>query len=227
MKKNKTSSTKIIIVTLAILLAVSVTLLVINLSSKGDVTNLNNQQVPKTDNNEEINFQEVHYLGNPEASVVMIEYSSITCPFCKRYQITDETFDNIKKEYVDTGKVVYIYKHFTRNEVDILGAIALECAGEQNMFFEYKRKVYENQENLQNLEFSNREFSKYAQELNLNMDSFNECLTDTKYLSKIESDKTEGMSKGITGTPGFLINGNVVSGAQPFAVFKAAIDRLL
>lgn len=175
-----------------------------------------------TQGENENNLQERYFLGNKDAPVVMTEYSSFTCPFCKRFKIDDKTFENIKKEYIDTGKVKYIYKHFTRNETDIYAANAAECAGEQNKFYEYINLLYTNQASLQL-----KEFEKYAKELNLNTSQFNECLISQKYNYKIEEDKTEALANGITGTPGFIINGEKISGAQPFSIFKQTIDKNL
>jgi protein-disulfide isomerase len=152
----------------------------------------------------------------------MYEYSSFTCPFCKRYQIDDQTFETIKKEYIDTGKIKYVYQHFVRNEIDIKAANAAECAGEQDMFFEYKKKLYENQTDL-----PKEEFSKYAQELDLDVTAFKSCLAENKYINKITQDKQDGVNKGISGTPGFIVGNQRISGAQDYQVFKAAIDEQL
>lgn len=161
-------------------------------------------------------------LGEKEAPVKIIEYSSFTCPFCKRYKIDDKTFENIKTEYIDTGKVVYEYRHFTRNQTDVLAANAAECAREQDKFYEYINILYQEQTNLQEQNFEN-----YAKDLKLDTSQFNSCFSEKRYNDKIEKDKQEAIANGITGTPGFLINETKVSGAQPFSVFKNVIDSFI
>jgi len=223
MKQKKTKNNLTYLkITLGIVVFVLILYLLVSLTGnqKPPLT----QENTNTENNflERIDLQGTYLLGEETAEVLMIEYSSLTCPFCKRYQIDDGTFNAIKQEYIDTGKIKYVYKHFTRNETDVLGANALECAGEQDAFFEYKKILYQNQTELQNLRFS-----EYAQQLNLDMQSFNECLTEQRYTQKIQDNKSEAIRHGITGTPGFLINGEKVSGAQPFSVFKQVIDGFL
>ncbi len=216
----KKINTKIIIAALAIVFVALLSYLIITLSTQKNY--LPENPYIKGNKYDESKLQGDYYLGNINSKVTIIEYSSITCPFCKRYSIDDGTFENIKREYIDTGKVNYVYKHFTRNEVDVLGALAMECAGEQDKFYEYKEIIYLNQSQLQKLEFE-----KYAKELSLNTSKFNECVKDQRYIQKIAQDKEEAISKGITGTPGFLINGKIVSGAQSYDFFKEIIEKEL
>jgi protein-disulfide isomerase len=212
---KKIKTTKVIIIALSLIVVILLGMMFINRGA-----NETNEKLKKY--TQSSNFQGVNYLGDLDAPVKIIEYSSITCIFCKRYSIEDGTFQKIKEEYIDTGKVLYGYKHFTRNQIDILGARAMECAGEQDMFFEYKELIYKNQNQLQNLEFE-----KYAKELNLDLKEFDECVEKEDYFKKIEEDKNEAILNGITGTPGFLINGKIVSGAQADMVFKEIIEEEL
>lgn len=224
MKKNKKTiehkkDNKLIYIQILLgaILAVLILFLILNVTGSKKTTQEKTdfKETTETENN-------IYFLGDKDAPLTITEYSSFTCPFCKRYQIDDQTFDNIKKDYIDTGKVKYIYKHFTRNTTDVKAANAAECAGEQKMFFEYKRKLYENQANL-----AREEFTKYAQEIGLDIPSFENCLKENKYLTKIENQKQEAIANGITGTPGFIVGDQKISGAQPYQVFKATIERLL
>ena len=169
----------------------------------------------------EIDLQGVNALGDPNAPVVLVEYSSFTCPFCARHNL--ETFGRIVEEYVETGKVYYVYKHFLRNEVDGVAANAAECAGEQDMFFDYKYQIYINQNSISNPGF----FEQIASNLGLNMDSWTSCFNSGRYTQKANADRAEGMANGVTGTPGFIINGQLVSGAQPFQAFQQVIEAQL
>lgn len=165
----------------------------------------------------QLSLEGARMLGNPDAEVVMVEYSSFTCPFCQRYHT--ETFNSIKENFVDSGDVLYVYKHFPRNDVDVTAANAAECAGEQGMFFEYSELVYKNQNMI-----SQSAFVQWAQQLDLDVDEFNTCYDSQKFTQKITADRAEAQSWGIGGTPGFVVDGNVISGAQPYSVFQSAIQ---
>lgn len=167
------------------------------------------------------------YMGDEKAPVTMIEFSDLECPFCKKHN--DEAFNQIKEQYIDTGKVKYVFKHFTPTLVNpnyhpdaINAALSVECVREQGgneAFWEMESRVFANQgaNSVNNLKFM-------AQELGYDISA---CLDSEKYLDKIKKDFSDGQSAGIRGTPGFIINGNPVSGAQPFSVFQQVIESEL
>ena len=160
--------------------------------------------------------------GDDTAKVVMIEYSDFECPFCKRFY--DQTLSQIESTYVNTGKVKFVYKHYPLSfhpEAENT-ALASECAKEQDKFWEYHDLIFDNQGQL-----NPSIYSTWAQQLNLDLNKFNECFNSKKYLDKVQSDFSEGQANGITGTPGFLINGRLVSGAQPFSAFEQVIEEEL
>jgi len=160
--------------------------------------------------------------GSKDAKVTIVEYLDFQCPFCKRF--FDQTLIQIRSKYVDTGKVKIVYKHFPLSfhpEAEP-AALASECANEQGKFLEYHDLIFENQAQL-----SSSIYSTLAQQLKLDMNKFNDCFASKKYLNKVQDDYIEGQSKGISGTPGFLINGRLVSGAQPFSVFEQIIEEEL
>ncbi|MBI2667714.1 DsbA family protein [Candidatus Woesearchaeota archaeon] len=161
--------------------------------------------------------------GDLNAPVTIIEYSDFECPFCKRFFL--ETLPLIKKQYIDTGKVKFVYKHFPLSSIHFnaqLAAEASECANEQNKFWEYHDLLFENSPNLRE-----SDLVRYASQINLDMDKFKGCLKSGRYKGIIGEELREGSKNGVTGTPGFLINGKLISGAQPFNVFKQAIESNL
>ena len=166
-----------------------------------------------------VNLEGANTLGS--GSVLMVEYSSATCPFCARF--ATETFPLINSEYIETGEITYVYKHYIRNDVDVLAANAMECAGEQGAFFEFKNVVYANQNSLAQRAI----YSTWADNLGLDVDAFDACVDEGRYSAKATADTQEGQGNGVTGTPGFLINSRLIAGAQPFANFQAAIDAEL
>lgn len=168
----------------------------------------------------DVSLDGANTLGNENADVVLVEYSSMTCPFCGRHH--EQTYPRLRENFVDNDQILMVYKHFVRNDVDILAANAAECAGDQGQFFEYVDIVFANQQqiNPNNLE-------SWAQELNLDMDEWRSCQQNEEYRSKVLADTQEGQSNGIRGTPGFLLNGELISGAQPYNTFASAIESEL
>lgn len=165
--------------------------------------------------------------GSDSAPVVIIEFSDFECPFCGRFY--SQTLSQIEKEYVDTGKVQMVYRDFplSFHPQAKPSAMAAECADDQGKFWEMHDKLFENQSTL-----SESNIKLWAEELGLNTTTFNSCFDSAKYSNEVDSDMSDGSAAGISGTPGFLIGkrdgtGTIISGAQPYSVFKAAIDSLL
>lgn len=99
----------------------------------------------------------------------------------------------------------------------------MECAGEQDAFFDYKALVFSNQ----GLLSQQSSFTNWAEELNLDIDKFTTCLNEQRYSSKVIADTNEGGANGFGGTPSFVIGSTTLVGAHPFSNFQAAIDAQL
>ena len=133
----------------------------------------------------------------------------------------------IREEYVDTGKVRFVYKHFA-----ILGpdsnraAEASECAAEQEKFWDFHDLVFANRLN-GNGDLSEESLVAQAANLGIDAATFTECLTTGRYSNQIQQESLSVQSMGVRGTPAFLINGTFVSGAQPFEVFQEVIEEQL
>jgi len=162
-------------------------------------------------------------LGDKNAKLTIVEFSDFQCPFCGRFRT--QTFDQIKKEYIDTGKVKFVFRDFPLSSIHPYAqkaSEASECADEQGKFWEYHDKLFENQ---QALTIDN--LKKYASDLSLDTKKFNDCLDSGKMVSEVNKDTQDATASGGSGTPYFLVGNRPVSGAQPFANFKAAIDAQL
>jgi len=159
-------------------------------------------------------------IGNPNAPVTIIEFSDLQCPFCKKFY--DSTLKDLKTNYIDTGKVYFVYKHFPLSfhpSAQIAGE-ATECANEQGVWYEYHEEIY----NSQNGDFGVSELKQWAIGIVSDTSAFNECLDSRKYSNKVNADMIEGQAVGVSGTPASFVNGILVSGAQPYATFKNIID---
>jgi len=154
-----------------------------------------------------------------EGQVIVEEFSDFQCPYCKA---ASSTIKQIEETYGD--KVAILYKHFPlpSHKFAFKAAEASECARDQSKFMEYHYKLFENQDSLGVDSLKN-----YALDLNLNAQQFNECLDSGLKKSIIERDILEGQKKKVTGTPTFFVDGQRLSGAQPFEKFKPLIERKL
>lgn len=160
--------------------------------------------------------------GDPDAPVTIIEYSDFECPFCARFY--SDTLGQIEANYIATGKVKLAYKHFPLSfhpNAQKAGE-AFECAGEQGKAYDMHDLLFEN-----GVVGGVATFKAYAGQLGLDQTQFDTCLDNGKYASKVSAGAQEAQSVGVRGTPGFLVNGQLISGAQPYVVFQQAIDAAL
>jgi protein-disulfide isomerase len=166
-----------------------------------------------------------HFQGNEAANVTVIEFSDFNCGFCGKF--FSETLDQLRADYVDTGKVRFAYKHFAILGPDSTRAAeASECASEQDKFWVYHDSVFYNRVSGR-ADLSAQSLIAQAANLELDMDRFSECLESGKYTNQINQEALSVQSMGVKGTPAFLINGVFISGAQPYEVFQQVIDEQL
>ncbi len=168
-------------------------------------------------------------LGDKNAKIVMIDFSDFECPFCKKY--FDETYAQIKKDYIDTGKIVYYYRHFPLDFHPAAkpAALASECANEQGKFWEYHDLVFKDQAKIsqKTADEVKQALKGFAISLDLNTSQFNSCLDLEKYKANVDKDQQDGVAAGVNGTPTLFVNGQAIVGAQPYSAFKTIIDQEL
>jgi len=168
-------------------------------------------------------------LGSKNAKVVVVEFDDFQCPFCKRFH--DQTEGQIKKDYIDAGKILFVHKDFPlpfHTEADEMQEAA-QCARDQGeeKFWEYRTLVFSKQS-----EWAGKsnivELSKqYAAEMKLDASKFDNCVDSAKYRSEVQGDIQEGSTAGVSGTPTFFVNGLELVGAQPYSAFQQVIDAEL
>ncbi len=161
--------------------------------------------------------------GNPNAKIAVVEFADFQCPFCERFFKDAEP--QIIKDYVDTGKVKFVYKNLAflgKESTD--AANAAFCAKEQNKFWEYHDKLYNSQQGENQGAFAIDKLKAFAVSLGLNSAQFNSCLDSQKYSSKIQADMAEANKNGFNSTPSVAVGTTPIIGAQPYAQFKAAIE---
>lgn len=170
-------------------------------------------------------------LGRADAPLTMVEFTDLQCPYCRQFAIT--SFDEIKKNWIDTGKLRYISRDFPIDAIHpqaLPAARASRCAGEQGKFWELRMGLMRNA-NLLTAEY----ITKTAAGLKLDMKAFAACAATTKYDAEINAEMQEGARLGINGTPTFVvgrttpsgIEGPMIVGALPYAQFDARLKALL
>ena len=168
-------------------------------------------------------------LGNKNAKVTIIEFSDYQCPFCRTFW--KESFGQLKKEYIDTGKVRLIYRDYplSFHPMAMPTAQATECADEQGKYWEMHDKVFAEQEKLGQgtVQFTVQNLKQWASEIGLNAANFNQCLDSGKYKTEVDKDFNDGSAAGVTGTPSFFINGKIAEGAISFTQMKELIEQEL
>lgn len=172
-------------------------------------------------------------LGDPQAPVTIVEFSDFQCPFCRRY--VTQTMPEIQKNFIDTGKVRYVYRDYSQPNPEYhpggyLAAQAAECAGEQDMYWQAHAQIFAKQaeQGSSTIRFGDVDVRAWFAELDgLDQPSWRACYDAGKYISEINKDTQDGANYGVSGTPSFFINGMPLSGAQPYPAFAAAIQRAL
>lgn len=173
--------------------------------------------------------------GKADAPVTLVEFSDFQCPFCGRHAA--QTEPQLLREYVDAGQVRVVFIDFPLQAIHPFALKAAEtarCAGDQGQFWAMHDQLFRSQNPPS--DFSN--WTAHAQKVGLNIPTFQACLSADTHAAAIRKDLEQGQRAGITGTPGFFLAmtepGSTqarpvrfISGAQPYAAFKAQIDALL
>ena len=157
--------------------------------------------------------------GPAEAPVVIVEFSDFQCPFCRRVQ---PTLSELQAKYGD--KLRWSFKDLPLVSIHPEASKAAEaarCAGDQGKFWEYRAKLFETGN------ITTGMHQQTAEELGLDVPKFQQCVSSGEYADEVQADSEEAAAMGISGTPAFLINGVLLSGAQPIEAFEQVIDREL
>ena len=157
--------------------------------------------------------------GPENAPVTLVEFGDFYCPFCRK---VNATVNELLKNYPD--KIRRVWRHFPLDMHEGARRVheASECAAEQHKFWEYHDKLFQ-------LPGSKDDsaLSAIASEVGLNATQFGACLTSGKYKKRVEDDIEAGLEAGVQGTPAIFVNGELISGAAPYARFEKIIKNKL
>jgi protein-disulfide isomerase len=170
-------------------------------------------------------------MGTKTAPVVVMEFSDFHCPFCRRHATT--VLPRLKRDYVDTGKVLYVFRHLpldSHPDAPAVGAAAA-CAGRQGKFWEMHDRFFATAARV-----GPADLGTHALLLGLDLARFRTCL-EREGREEVRADAALGQQLGISGTPAFIFGTNLgnesmapltsISGADTFEAFARAIDALL
>jgi protein-disulfide isomerase len=157
--------------------------------------------------------------GPESAKVSIVEFSDFQCPFCRR---VTPTMDKLTTEYGDQVRIVFKNLPLSIHPKAQGAHAAAEAAHRQGKFWEMHDRIFANQRNLEP-----EVFEGYAKEIGLDMDRYRADVASSDVKDRIGADMEEAQKLGVSGTPGFFVNGRFVSGAQPFETFKRLVDEEL
>jgi len=210
----------------------------VDLAEKGELASAYTQQEEQQQQQQErpqpptepvdIPIGSSYAVGDPNAPVTIIEYTDFQCPFCVRHQ--QQTFPQIDANFIENGDVYYVYKDFPLTSIHpqaVKASEAARCAGDQEAYSEMHNLLFSNQQNWSGRGDVEDVFTGYAGELGLDTAVFNQCLVSGEHEVEVMQNLEEGYSLGVGGTPAFFINGNFLSGAQPYSVFEQAILSMM
>ena len=165
-------------------------------------------------------------VGNPDAPVVVEVYEDFQCPVCRNFTETVEPL--IIENYVNTGQALYIFRQYPFIGSESFAASnASMCANAQDRFWDYHDILYANQTGENIGAFSNKRLQAFAENLGLDMDSFNACFNKSTYDDQIKEDKAKGLAAQVSGTPTVFVNGRALPDFQYQTVQNAIESALL
>ncbi len=244
----------LIICATIVLVCLIVAVAVLSSSKSANTNTGNNPPSPNPTSVVKVSVDDDPVLGDKNAPLTMIEFSDYECPFCKRH--FDQVYSEIKRDYIDTGKVKLVYRDFIavpgHNPLATSEAMAAECSREQGsdaskagsaglpvsgneIYFKYHDEIFKRTiSNGNGMAVS--QLGVIAKDLGLNVATFKQCLDSNKFKDEVNKDITDARAAGVNGTPSFfvgkstqsgVIDGTMIVGAQPFSAFKAVIDTQL
>lgn len=176
-----------------------------------------------------MNLEGGPWLGSKDAPLTLVEFTDYQCGYCQQFHMT--TFPEIKKKYIDTGKIRFVSRdlplEFHSNASR--AAEAARCAGDQRQFWEMRDRLISNASRL-----SANDVDGYAEALKLDPLQFRTCMESGKYAKTVQRDVATAEGFGVTGTPSFLlgkstregVSGVILVGALPLDQFDAKVKEI-
>ena len=165
--------------------------------------------------------------GSPNAPVTVYEMSDFQCPYCRKF--ATETFPELERRYIKSGKVRWVFINFPLTDIHKHAAAASQvalCAAKQNRFWEVHDLLFEHQESWAPLKEAGPFFVSLADSASLSKKSLLACLDEPETLQAVKADAEGAARSGAGSTPTFYIEGGLVEGAVPLAIFQQVLDSV-
>jgi protein-disulfide isomerase len=165
-------------------------------------------------------------LGNPNAKVTVVEYASVACPHCAKWN--EEVFPAFKAKYIDTGKVNYVAREALTGEPTLAnaGAMLARCAG-KDKYFQVTDALYKAQNTIFQTGAIRDELLIIARSAGMSEEQFNSCLSDENAAKSAERLEKQMKADKIQGTPTFIVNGKKVGGEEGGEATLAQLDAAI
>ncbi|SCY37128.1 DsbA family protein [Rhizobium sp. NFACC06-2] len=164
-------------------------------------------------------------LGDANAPVKIVEYMSMTCPHCANFH--NKTFEEIKKKYIDTGKVYFVLREFPFDPRAAAAFMLARCAPE-GQYFPFVSMLFKQQQSWAVAQDARAALLQMSKMAGFSQESFEACLTNQKLLDDVNATMQRGATEfGINSTPTFIINGKKYAGDMSVETMSAVIDKLL
>jgi protein-disulfide isomerase len=168
-----------------------------------------------------------HVLGEASAPLTIVEYENYQSTSCGRF--TRQEFQTIKEQYIDTGLVRWVFRHFPQSSLSRSqpAAEAAECASDQGFFLEYRDLVYEKTDASGNTILTDDQLRKHAETLGMDLTTYDDCASGNGKTARIDQDVNSGTAFGVSTLPAFLIDDEIVAGFTTAEDLSRTIDRHL
>jgi protein-disulfide isomerase len=166
-------------------------------------------------------------IGNDNAPITIIEYASMSCSHCANFH--NNTLPDLKKEYIDTGKVKFVFRDFPYNYPALLGSMVMRCIPSE-VRYDYMNALYKLQNKwvVRENAITHQELYKIMQSGGMNKENFDACLNNVDLENQILEEVIAAQSEfNIRSTPSFLINGDLLEGDKSIKVFRQILDKIL
>jgi protein-disulfide isomerase len=163
-------------------------------------------------------------LGRADAPVTIVQYASMTCPYCRQFQ--RDTFPLLKREYIDTGKVRYILREFPIGHQSGLATIALRCASAEKYFALYDKLMVQ-QPAWVSQEVRPDPIFKVAAQVGMTRAQFDSCRENRGMIQALNRVKERGRTLGVIGTPNFFVQGKLVKTVIGIKEIREMVDPIL
>jgi protein-disulfide isomerase len=158
-------------------------------------------------------------MGPEGAPITIVQFAEYQCPYCGK---AGEALDQVMEKYGDKVRMVYRDFPLSFHPRAIPAAIAANCAGDQDKYWEMHKLLMSDQRSLEDADLT-----AHATTLELDLARWNTCREDPAQAAEVQKDFEDGQAAGVSGTPAFFINGVMLSGAQPYSEFERIIEREL